>query len=52
MDKQLTDRRQNTQELIAYYEHQAQLAEKGLTHRRSAEFYRRQVQYLTQEGAR
>ena len=52
MDKRFTDRRQNIAEQIAYYEHQAQLAEKGLSSRRSAEFYRRQVQYLTQEGAR
>lgn len=52
MDRQLTDRRQDTQELIAYYARQAKLARLGHTTRRTEEFFLRQVAFLLQEGAR
>jgi hypothetical protein len=49
--KQLTDRRQSTQEQIAYYRLQARLARQGLTDRSEA-FFLRQILFLQTEGAR
>lgn len=48
--RQLTERRQSVRETIDYYEHQARLADRGLTQRRSAEFLRRQAAYLRTEN--
>lgn len=47
--KLFTDRRQNVEQQIAYYELQASLARKGLTSR-PAEFFERQIQYFRMYG--
>lgn len=44
------DQRESSQSLIAFYEHQAQLARSGHTTRRSAEFFERQAAYLREFG--
>lgn len=50
MRRQFTDRRQSKQDQIAFYRLQLSLARKGLTERRSPEFFERQIQYLQTEG--
>jgi hypothetical protein len=40
------DRRQSISELVSYYQHQAKLAARGDTTRRSETFYLRQIQYF------
>jgi hypothetical protein len=51
-NRELSDRRQPVAEQLAYYQHCLRLAEAGFTTMRSAEFYRRQILYFTQEGSR
>lgn len=48
--KLLTDRRQSIEAQIAFYQTQARLARLGLSTRRSAEFYERQIQFFREFG--